>query len=91
MARKHIKSMNERLVMDDTRIKPGIKTPATPATPITRPGRPVPTKRPGEKEQGKPMASYEEMIDGFFNELEKIKDEPEGKTIIKNLHDRYAK
>ena len=91
MARKHIKAMNERFVMDDTQTRPGIKTPVKPATPITRPGRPIPTKRPGEKEQGKPMAEYQEMIDLFFETLAEIKDTPEGTKIIKNLHNRYAK
>lgn len=92
MARKHIKSMNERFVMDapGTKQKPGISRPDT-APPITRPGRPIPTKRPGEKEKGKPMAEYKEMIDLFFDELQEIKDTPEGKLMIKNLHNRYAK
>ena len=91
MARKHIKSMNERFVMDapGTKQKPGIQRPATPSIP--RPGRPIPTKRPGEKEKGKPMAEYKEMIDLFFEELQEIKDTPEGKLMIKNLHNRYAK
>jgi hypothetical protein len=92
MARKHILTMNERLVMDapGTTQRPGTKEPIT-RPPITRPGRPIPTKRPGEKEQGKPMAEYQEMIDLFFDELEQIKNTPEGKSIIKNLHNKYAK
>ena len=85
MARKHIKSMNERFMMSDTQTKP------TTAPPVTRPFRPVPTKRPSEKEKTKPMAEYNEMIDLFFEELENIKDTPEGQEMIKNLHDKYAK
>ena len=95
MARKHIKSMNERLVMDSpgTKEKPGISRPGTQQPPqqIPRPGRPIPIKRPGEKEKGKPMAGYKEMIDLFFDDLQKIKDTTEGKLMIKNLHNRYAK
>jgi hypothetical protein len=37
------------------------------------------------------MAEYAEMIDLFFQELENIKDTPEGKKMIKNLHNKYAK
>ncbi len=93
MARKHIKTMNEQALMDLETARPGIKErpTTTPAIPKIRPGRPIPTKRPGKKEQGKPMAEYQEIIDQFFNELEEIKDTPEGQAIIKNLHNKYAK
>jgi hypothetical protein len=90
MSRKHIKTMNERFLMDDTQTKPTTAPPVT-APPSTRPFRPVPTKRPSEKEKTKPMAEYNEMIDLFFEELDMIKDTPEGKEMIKNLHDKYAK
>jgi hypothetical protein len=76
--------------MDDTKTKPTTAPPVT-APPVTRPFRPVPTKRPSEKEKTKPMAEYNEMIDLFFEELENIKDTPEGQEMIKNLHDKYAK
>lgn len=82
--------MNERFMMDDTKTRPTIAPPVT-APPTTRPFRPVPTKRPGEKEKTKPMAEYKEMIDLFFEELTALKDTPEGKEMIKNLHDKYAK
>jgi hypothetical protein len=90
MARKHIKTMNERFMMSDTDTKPTTAPPVT-APPSTRPFRPVPTKTPSEREKTKPMAEYTEMIDLFFEELEKIKDTPEGKMMIKNLHNKYAK
>ena len=91
MSRKHIKTMNERLVMDDTKTKqPGTKDPIT-APPVTRPFRHVPTHNPGEKKKGKPMAEYNDIIDLFFEELENIKDTPEGRMMIKNLHNKYAK
>jgi hypothetical protein len=90
MARKHIKTMNERFMMSDTDTKPTTAPPVT-APPSTRPFRPVPTKRPSEKKKTKPMAEYAEMIDLFFEELENIKDTPEGQEMIKNLHDKYAK
>ena len=90
MSRKHIKTMNERFIMGDTETKPTTAPPVT-APPVTRPFRPVPTKRPSEKEKTKPMAEYKKMIDLFFEELETIKDTPEGQAIIKNLHDKYAK
>lgn len=91
MARKHILTMNERLVMDapGTTQRPGTKE--KPPGTKERPKRPIPAIRPGKKEQGKPMAEYQEMIDLFFDELEQIKNTPEGKSIIKNLHNKYAK
>ena len=77
-----------------TTTKPGTKPttrPGTkPGTP-TRPFRPIPTTRPGEREQTKPIAEYNEIIDLFFEELENIKDTPEGKKMIKNLHNKYVK
>ena len=90
MSRKHIKTMNERFLMGDTETKPTTAPPVT-APPVTRPFRPIPTKRPGEREKTKPMAEYEKMIDLFFEELEAIKDTPEGAKMIKKLHDKYAK
>ena len=90
MARKHIKTMNEQFMMGDTQTKPTTAPPVT-APPVTRPFRPVPTKRPSEKEKSKPMAEYNKMIDLFFEELEKAKDTPEGQEMIKNLYDKYAK
>jgi hypothetical protein len=90
MSRKHIKSMNERMMIGDTSTKPTTAPPVT-APPVTRPFRPIPTKRPSEREKTKPMAEYNEMIDLFFEELENIKDTPEGKKMIKNLHNKYAK
>jgi hypothetical protein len=82
--------MNERFMMSDTGTKPTIAPPVT-APPSTRPFRPVPTKRPSEREKTKPMAEYNAMIDLFFEELENMKDTPEGQEMIKNLHDKYAK
>ena len=92
MAKKHIKTMNERLTMDDVKTRPGIAQPGI-GTPVRRPrpGIPIPTVLPGEKDKEKPMAKYEEAIDLFFEELEEIKNTPEGKEIIKNLYNKYAK
>ena len=90
MAKKHIKTMNERFTMDDVKTHPGIAKPGI-DTPVKRPLLPIPKKRPGEKEQGKPMAEYKEVIDMFFDELEQIKNTPEGEEIIKNLYNKYAK
>lgn len=93
MAKKHIKTMNENFMMDDTKTRPGIKEtpPGTEEQPKERPGLPLPTRIPGKKDKEKPMAKYEEVIDLFFEELEEIKNTPEGKEIIKNLYNKYAK
>jgi hypothetical protein len=91
MARKHIKTMNEQAMMADAPAKPATAPPPTTTPPVTRPFRPVPTKRPSEREKTKPMAEYNEIIDIFFEELENTKDTPEGRKMIKNLHDKYVK
>ena len=90
MSRKHIKTMNEQMLMNGTKTRPTTAPPVT-TPPVTRPFRPIPTKRPSEKEKTKPMAEYKEMIDLFFEELTNIKDTPEGKEMIKNLHNKYVK
>ena len=52
---KHIKRIHE-WVAADPKIAPKTAPPTTrPGTP-TRPGRPIPTRRPSEREKGKPMA-----------------------------------
>lgn len=90
MSRKHIKTMNEQATLADTQTKPTTAPPVT-APPVTRPFRPIPTKRPSEREKTKPMAEYKEIIDLFFDELERMKETPEGRKMIKNLHNKYAK
>lgn len=89
--RKYIKSINEKFMMAEPAIKP--KTPTAPPSspPKERPWRPIPTKRPSEREKTKPQFAYEEMIDMFFNELNAIKDTPEGMEMIQKLHDKYVK
>lgn len=86
--RKHIKSISEKFQLG-TETKP--VTPVVPTKPTTRPNRPIPTKRPGEKEKTKPMGEFMEVMDTFFDELRKIKDTKKGKKIIKNIHSKYVK
>lgn len=87
-----IKRLNEFLAAEPA-VKPTIK-PATPRPATPRPQRPShpgrPSIRPGEEEQGKPMAEYMEVIDLFFDELKMIQDTPEGAKMIKKLHQKYA-
>lgn len=59
MAKKYIKSLNERFLLSDTETKPKV-IPVVPKTP-TRPARPIPTKKPSEKERTKPMGSSEPL------------------------------
>jgi hypothetical protein len=89
MSLKKIMSLNEFLMAEP---KTTPRTPvAPPQEPATRPSRPIPTVRPGEKEKGKPLASAEEVLDQFFTLLAKEKDTRFGKRTIKKLHDKYAK
>jgi hypothetical protein len=89
--RKYIKSINEKFMMAEPATKP--KTPTAPpsAPPREKPWSPVPTKRPSEREKTKPMGEYKKMMDSFFDELAAVKDTPEGREMIKNLYDKYAK
>lgn len=86
---KRIKRLNEFLASEPAIKQPTIAPPQTPTAP-PRPDRGVPTKLPGEKEKGKPMASFKEVMDLFFKELKKIKDTPEGAKMIKKLHKKYV-
>ena len=92
MTKKHIKTMNENFMMDDTKVAPGIKQPVTPGTKQPPKKNPfLPTQNPNEKEKGKPMATADEVADMFLMELEQIKDTPRGEEIIKNLYNKYAR
>jgi cell division septation protein DedD len=93
MAKKHIKTMNENLMMDDTKTRPK-ETPVTPGTqpPKERPDREfLPKQNPNKKERNKPQATADEVADMFLMELEKIKNTPRGEEIIKNLYNKYAR
>lgn len=80
---------NEEFIMGDTETAPVIAPPSTPTT-TPRPWRPIPTQvpRPGTEEN--PIGTFKEVMDIFFAELDKIKDTPAGKEIIKNLQSRYG-
>lgn len=91
MTRKHIKSMNERFLMDDTKIAPVTPGIQTPPKREKRENPFLPTQNPNEKEKGKPMATADEVADLFIEKLKEIKDTPEGQEIIKNLHNKYAR
>lgn len=86
---KKIMRLHEFLAAEPA-IKPTTAPPTT-APPVTRPSRPIPTKRPSEKEQGKPMATAKDVLDMFFTELEKVKGTAQGAKMIKKLHNKYAK
>jgi hypothetical protein len=97
MKKNKIKRLDE-FVSNRPAVKPG--RPGTSPTPTTRPGTPgttprpsrgIPSRRPGEKEKGKPIASIEELMDTFFEVLGEEKDTKAGKKMIKKLHDKYAK
>jgi hypothetical protein len=98
MKRNKIKRLDEFVSAPAPTTRPGrpgtSPTPTTrPGTPGTtpRPGRPVPGRRPSEREKGKPIATVEELLDMFFEVLGEEKDTKQGKKIIKNLHNKYAK
>jgi hypothetical protein len=85
---KYLK-MFEEFRMGPETAEPVIAPPSTP-TESPRPWRPVPTQVPRPGTEEKPMGSFEEVMDIFFYELDKIKDTPEGQSIIKKLQDKYG-
>lgn len=98
MKRNKIKRLDEFVSAPAPTTRPGrpgtSPTPTTrPGTPGTtpRPGRPVPGRRPSEREKGKPIATADELLDMFFEVLGEEKDTKQGKKMIKKLHDKYAK
>lgn len=88
--KRYIKPLNEFIAADPV-IKPGAPTVAPPPVAPPRPSTPGPRIRPGEREKEKPMATFNDVMDQFFAELEKTKDTPTGKSIIKKLHRKYVK
>jgi hypothetical protein len=97
MKKNKIKRLDE-FVANNPAVKPGrpgtspapTTRPGTPGT-TPRPGRAVPGRRPSEREKGKPLATADELLDMFFEILGEEKDTKQGKKIIKNLHNKYAK
>lgn len=65
---------------------PPTTTPGT--TP--RPWRPIPTQKPSPGTQEKPMGTFDEVMNMFFSELNKIKDTSEGQEMLKNIESKYG-
>lgn len=85
---KYLK-MFEEFKMGPETAEPVIAPPSTPTT-TPRPWRPVPTQVPRPGTEERPMGSFKEVMDIFFYELDKIKNTPEGQSIIKKLQDKYG-
>jgi hypothetical protein len=88
--KRYIKPLNEFIAADPV-IKPGTPTVVPPPVAPPRPSTPRPRIRPGEREKEHPMAKFNDVMDQFFAELEKAKDTPAGKSMIKKLHRKYVK
>jgi len=58
--------------------------------PITRPWRPIPTQEPSPGTQEKPMGTFDEVMNMFFSELNKVKDTSEGQEMLKNIESKYG-
>jgi hypothetical protein len=65
---------------------PPTTTPGT--TP--RPWRPIPTQKPSPGTQEKPMGTFDEVMNMFFSELNKVKDTSEGQEMLKNIESKYG-
>lgn len=85
---KYLK-MFEEFKMGPETAEPVIAPPSTPTT-TPRPWRPVPTQVPRPGTEERPIGNFQEVMDIFFYELDKIKDTPEGQEIIKNIQSRYG-
>jgi hypothetical protein len=65
---------------------PPTTTPGT--TP--RPWRPIPTQEPKPGTKEKPMGTFDEVMNMFFSELNKVKDTSEGQEMLKNIESKYG-
>jgi hypothetical protein len=65
---------------------PPTTTPGT--TP--RPWRPIPTQKPKPGTEEKPMGTFDEVMNMFFSELNKVKDTSEGQEMLKNIEIKYG-
>jgi hypothetical protein len=83
-----LKNNEEFIQSGDTETAP-VVVPSTPTT-TPRPWRPVPTTVPRPGTEEKPIGTFDEVMNTFFTELDKIKDTPRGQEIIKNLKSKYG-
>lgn len=82
-----VKTYEEFMMGGDVEIAP-VKTPTTPGI-VPRPARPfMPTEKPKVKE--KPMGTFDEVMNMFFSELNKMKDTQQGKEMLKNIESKYG-
>lgn len=84
----YVKGINE-WAEAATEVKPTTAPPTT-VPPATRPWRPIPTKRPGEREKSKPIAQLGQVLEMFFSDLKSVSNTKNGQTMMKNLRNKYA-
>ena len=89
--REKTKPMGDLVRGAEPMTKPKVPTAPPMSPPKQRPFSPIPKKRPSEREKTKPMGEYKKMMDLFFKSLAMAKSTPDGKKMIKKLHNKYAK
>jgi hypothetical protein len=81
---------------EEFRMDGEVETAPVTAPPTTTPGttprpwRPIPTQKPSPGTQEKPMGTFDEVMNMFFSELNKVKDTSEGQEMLKNIESKYG-
>jgi len=75
---------------DEVETAPVTAPPTTTPGTTPRPWRPIPTQKPSPGTQEKPMGTFDEVMNMFFSELNKVKDTSEGQEMLKNIETKYG-
>jgi hypothetical protein len=90
------KPMGMMKTYEEFRMGGEVETAPVTAPPTTTPGttprpwRPIPTQKPSPGTQEKPMGTFDEVMNMFFSELNKVKDTSEGQEMLKNIESKYG-
>ena len=86
------KPMGMMKTYEEFRMGGEVETAPVTAPPGTtpRPWRPIPTQKPSPGTQEKPMGTFDEVMNMFFSELNKVKDTSEGQEMLKNIESKYG-
>ena len=85
-----MKTYEEFIMGGEVETAPVTAPPTTTPGTTPRPWRPIPTQKPSPGTQEKPMGTFDEVMNMFFSELNKVKDTSEGQEMLKNIESKYG-
>ena len=85
-----MKTYEEFRMGGEVETAPVTSPPTTTPGTTPRPWRPIPTQKPSPGTQEKPMGTFDEVMNMFFSELNKVKDTSEGQEMLKNIESKYG-